>query len=489
MDNYRYGRYLIPDQETRWATVDEIKASGRHIDLCSETYPSAGLPLYTTENDAWVDDKDTHSLIFGATGSKKTRLFCMPMLNYFAKAGESFIATDPKGELYEKTSGLVRACGYDTYVLNFREIGKGDMWNPLSMPFELYRSGEKEEATMLLNDFVRTIAQPQFDRTADVFWPEMASSFALANLLLLMECAEKAEANVTSLAVLCQESAFGPIKRLAEHMSPSSIAKINYEGVLSAAEKTRQSIMVSLYGMVRVFVTQRSLCGMLSGNTIDLNSVGRKKTAIYIIVPDEKQTYHFLVTTFIKQAYEMLIREARKERDGKLPVRVNFVLDEFCNIPKIPDMSTMISASRSRNMRFFLVAQSKHQLVGRYGEDADSIKGNCDNWVFLTSKELDLLQEVSSLCGNIRVSENYTRPLISTSELQRLNKEKGEALIMHSRQYPYIAEIKDIDSYKMFAGHPAVPLATYSIPDARVFDVNKLLADVRAERRPIPFSD
>lgn len=489
MDTYKFARYIIPDQETRWATAEEVRASGTRVDLDAEKFPVGGLPILSNAREAWVDGQDTHTIIFGATGSKKTRLFCMPMLNIFAGAGESFIATDPKGELYSKTSGYVRSKGYNTYVLNFRDIGKGDMWNPLALPYELWHKGDKERATGLLNDFIRTIAAPQTERTADAFWPEMASAYALANLLLLMECGTKAEANVTSLSKLCAQEAIDPLKRISEHMSPGSIAKINYDGVLVSAEKTRASILVSLYGMLRVFVTQKSLCGMLSGNTIDLASAGRRKTAIYIIVPDEKTTYHFLVTTFIKQAYEILIGEAQKERNGRLPVRVNFVLDEFCNIPKIPDMPSMISAARSRNIRYYLVAQSKHQLVGRYGEDADTIKGNCDNWVFLTSKEIDLLKEISELCGNIRVNGSTVRPLISTSELQRLDKQKGESLIMHARQYPYITEIADIDDYECFKGYPPVPLNTYTVPDAKVFDINKLLNDIMNDRRPVPFSD
>ena len=167
-----------------------------------------------------------------------------------------------------------------------------------------------------------------------------------------------------------------------------------------------------------------TLISLIFSTLIALSNFGREKTAVYLIVPDEKTTYHFLVTTFIKQAYEILIAEAQKEKNRQLPIRVNFVLDEFCNIPKIPDMPSMISAARSRNMRFYLVAQSLHQLKGRYGEDADTIKGNCDNWVFLTSKELALLNEISELCGNVVGVDGRIRRLISASELQRLDKTK-----------------------------------------------------------------
>ena len=101
---YKYGRYVNENQETRWATTEEIRKSGTFIDLSADRYPVGGLPLLSDGKTAFVDGEDRHSLLFGATGSKKTRLFCMPMLNIFAKAGESFVATDPKGELYAKTS-------------------------------------------------------------------------------------------------------------------------------------------------------------------------------------------------------------------------------------------------------------------------------------------------------------------------------------------------------------------------------------------------
>ncbi len=488
-DSYKIGRYIAANQESRWATIEEIQNAGLHIDLNSEDYPSAGLPLMSNGVEAYVDDKDTHTLIFGATGSKKTRLFCLPMINMFTRAGESFIASDPKGELYAKTAGLAKAKGYKTVVLDFRNIGQGDMWNPLALPYEIYNSGDREGGISLLNDFIATVAEPQKRNTSDMFWVEMASSFALANLLLLMEAASKEEANVASLASLCSTDSEKPLSELSRRMRSETIAAVNYRSVFSAAENTKRSIYVSLYSMLRIFNTQQKLTSMLSGNTVDMRRIGREKTAVYIIVPDEKTTYHFLATTFIKQAYEVLISEAQKEPDLKLPIRVNFVLDEFCNMPKIPDMPSMISAARSRNMRYFLVAQSLHQLRGKYGEDADTIKGNCDNWVFLTSKELDLLNEISDLCGNVVCAGNRQRRLISVSELQRLDKQKGEALIMHSRQYPIITEMADIDMYEAFRGHTAPEVKEFDMPPVKVFSAHSFLNRVLMDMAECPFSN
>lgn len=485
---YRLGKYQNINQETRWATIEEIKCATTHVNLHSDTYPGAGLPIMSDGHEAQVDSTDTHTLIFGSTGSKKTRLFCMPMLNFFIKAGESFVTTDPKGELYARTSGMAKANGYNLVVLNFRDIGKGDMWNPISVPYNMYHNGKKDEAVSMLNDFIRTIAEPQFENTKDMFWPEMASSLALANLLLLMEAATAEEANVASLSALCSNASVEKLDTLSKQMRMDTVAGMNYKNVFVSPEKTLQSIMASLYAMIRIFNTQKNLTDMLSTNTIDVTRFGKEKTAVYLIIPDEKSTYHFLVTTFLKQAYEILIAEAQKEKDRQLPVRVNFVLDEFCNIPKIPDMASMISAARSRNMRYFLVAQSLHQLKGRYSEDADTIKGNCDNWVFLTSKELDLLNEISSLCGSYYTTGGLERKLISVSELQRLDKSKGEALIMHGRQYPIITEIADIDSYPMFKGYEPIPLEEFQMKEAQMFDVKEFYEDVITEKRPLPFA-
>ena len=487
MDAYKYSQYINSNQETRWATMDEIKSSGAYIDVSRPSCPTGGLPLISNGKDVYVDEKDTHSLIFGSTGSKKTRLFCMPMLDIFAKAGESFVVTDPKGELYAKTSGLAKSLGYKTVVLNFRDVGYGDSWNPLALPYSLYHSGQEEKAVTMLNDFVAALSEAERGGGMEPFWVEMASSLALANLLLLMECGTEKQANVGNLAVLCSGGQLTYLQCLAEKMTEDTIGGLNYRNVFNAPEKTMRSISTELYSMIRIFNTHKSLVKMLSSNSVDLRAIGREKTAVYLIIPDEKTTQHFLATTFIKQAYEVLIGEAQKQSNFQLPVRVNFVLDEFCNMPKIQDMPAMISAARSRNMRFYLVAQSMHQLRGKYGEDADTIKGNCDNWVFLTSKELALLQEISELCGTVSGANNTKRSLISVSELQRLDKERGEALILHGRQYPFITELADISAYTAFEGYEPIPLEKITDSETEMFTAVSLLSEVLDAKRPWPF--
>jgi type IV secretion system protein VirD4 len=243
--------------------------------------------------------------------------------------------------------------------------------------------------------------------------------------------------------------------------------------------------------MIGQFIIRKSLSQVLSGSSFDIRKIGKEKTAIYIIVPDEKTTTHFLVTLFVKQTYETLISEAQRQKDKRLPVRVNFLLDEFCNIPTIPDMPSMISASRSRNMRFFLLAQGLYQLRQKYKEDAMTIQGNCDNWVFLSSKEHELLKEISNLCGERFYNDGYngekSRPLISTSQLQRLSKEKGEALILYGRHYPFVTELPDIDKYQ-FKKYPPAEMRESQLPEVVQYNIYKILFEIKGMKRPLPFS-
>ena len=180
-------------------------------------------------------------------------------------------------------------------------------------------------------------------------------------------------------------------------------------------------------------------------STFDLHNIGFGRDAVFLIMPDEKSTYHKVVSVFIKQMYELLIDNAYKmTKDNRFLSRVNFVLDEFSSLPQISDMPQMITASRSRNIRFTLVVQSKHQLRQRYGEETDTIMANCSNWMFLTSREIELLRELSELGG---MTDSNHEPLISISRLQHLEKDAGECLIFSGRKHPYFTELPDINVY------------------------------------------
>ena len=495
-ENYEFARYITNDNDARWADTDEIKNDPTltQINVEGDDCPGSGIPLISDGRMAYVDSSDTHTLIFGSTGSKKTRLFGMPLINFFALAGESFIATDPKGELYAKTSGLVAAKGYKTTVLDFRDLSKSDFWNPLKWPYEVYHGGKRDEAVLLLNDFLSALLAPHRRGVKDPYFSELGSSMALAFLLFFIETAKPDEANIFNLANFCvSNSSPDATDLMSKYMAEGSIATVNLKGVLTnkEAKSTFGNVAAYLSAMFNPFAIQKKLCQILSQSSFDIREIGKQKTAIYLIMPDEKTTFHFLVTAFIKQTYEALIHEAQKQADKKLPVRVNFLLDEFCNIPTIPDMAAMVTAARSRNMRFFLMAQGMHQMKDKYGENAETIKGNCDNWVFLTSREYELLAQISNLCGMYFYTNHEgkieSRALISVSELQRLRKERGEALILHGRNYPFVAELPDIDAYH-FKKHKPIERNERAFPEIKQYSAETVIKDIKDKKRPLPFS-
>ena len=497
IESYKYQRFIPGVGESRWADSAELKSADtiRQIGVTEESCLGCGMPVISDGKMAYIDDSDTHTMVFGATGSKKTRLFGMPMINMFALAGESFIATDPKGELFQKTSGLVAAKGYKTITLDFRDLANSSYWNPLELPYVLYHGGRTEEAVELLNDFLGTLAAPQRKGAKDPYWIELGSSMAVAFMLFFIETSSKEEANIYNFAnFFAAKSSPESTAELFRYVAEGSVAAVNLSGILNNkdAKMTFGNVAAGVSNMVNPFVIRKSLCQILSKSSFDVRDIGNTKTAIYIIVPDEKTTLHFLVTAFIKQVYEALIGEAQKQESKKLPVRLNFLLDEFCNIPTIPDMASMISAARSRNMRFYLMAQGMFQLKQKYGDDANTIRGNCDNWVFLASREYELLKEISDLCGETTYKDLdggiKTRPLISISELQRLKKDTGEALILHGRQYPFMATLPDIDEYSFITYPPAVTKQKRQLPKIVPYDIENVISEIKNKKRPITFS-
>ena len=496
-ENFISETFISTENDSHWEDPVVIKNAHTisQVNVKEEDCSAGGITILSNGRTAWVDHSDTHSIIFGSTGSMKTRRLVMPLLYFSAMAGESFIVTDPKGELYEKTSGFVAAKGYKKIiVLNFRDLLQSDCWNLLMNAHSMRHSGNIDRAISQLNDILSAIAEPHRKGAKDPYFSELSYQLAFALLLFFIETTSTEEANIYNFANLCATgSSPDSIERISNRIAKGSIAYTNFHGVLANknAGNTFGNIVAGVSAFINTFIIQKSLCQVLSCSSFDIREIGNEKTAIYIVVPDEKTTLHFLVTAFVKQTYEALIHEAQQMPNKKLPVRVNFVLDEFANIPAIPDMPAMISAARARNMRFFLIAQGMRQLRGKYGEDAHTIKGNCDNWVFFTSREYDLLQEISTLCGNAisTYSDDKIRskPLISISQLQRLKKECGEALILHGRHYPLVSKLPDIDEYQ-FAFYPPIKAKERQLPQIVQYDVEKVLEEIENKKRPIPFS-
>ena len=203
---------------------------------------------------------------------------------------------------------------------------------------------------------------------------------------------------------------------------PSRPAYINASGTVYAPEDTKGGVLSTFKQKVKLFSSRDNLSEMLSYSDFDMKDIGRKKTAVFMIVQDEKKTLHPLATIFIKQCYETLI-DVAQESGGHLPYRTNFILDEFANMPPLKDVTTMVTAARSRHIRFTFIIQNYAQLTQVYGkENAETIKGNC-NIRYLISNELQALEEISKMCGEVKSKEKEktsSTPLVTVSDLQRM---------------------------------------------------------------------
>ena len=461
---------------SRWASTEEITASLHKIKHSDKSSVYGGIPLYADSEAVYIEHLDSHSLVIGSTGSKKTRLIGMPALQMYIKGEESFIATDPKAELYERIYPMLKEQEYDIFVLNLREPKLSNSWNPFFVPYKQYKNGEKDQAISNIIDMANCICAKQ--SSYDPYWENSASDLLAGLILTLFECAIENEVNLFSLRTL-RNQAF----KCESYRGDNNSSFINEEflkkldnstyiysllcGTAEVCDVTRGCIISAFDQALKPFLSNDTLIKMLSFNDLDMSSIGNKKTAVFLIIPDETTIYHPLVSVFVKQCYTALIQEAQKNKNKKLPLRVNFLLDEFTALPAISDFPAMITASRSRNIRFNLLIQSYNQLVKRYDHEAEIIKGNCENIVFLHSRELVLLNEIIGLSGRKQNNES----LVSVSMLQTLDKNKGEVFILHKRLNPYIANLLDIDALpKNHSSKKQIVYPKLRIPKSSIFN-------------------
>ena len=358
---------------SRWATESEMKQEFKMVNPSSYESEVAGIPLINNGKKIWVDAGEYHNLIIGSTGSGKTEMIVQPMVKLLAKSGESMIITDPKGEIYENNAEELRERGYNVVLLNFRDPQKGSAWNPLTLPYSLYKTGNKDKANELLDDLALNILYDEKSQNQDPFWEKTSADYFTGIALGLFEDAKEEEINLNSINLMTTvgEDRCGPSTYIKEYFNskdPSSPAFINAASTINAPTDTKGSILSVFKQKIKLFSSRENISEMLSHSDFDLKDIGRKKTAVFLVIQDEKKTYHSLVTIFIKQCYETLI-DVAQENGGKLAYKTNFILDEFANMPPLKDVTTMVTAARSRKIRFTFIIQNFAQLTKVYGKE------------------------------------------------------------------------------------------------------------------------
>lgn len=433
--------------KTRFMEVDECKKNLTEISLSDSELEAGGIPFVVEGDKAYIDTGENHTIVFGATGSRKTRGLVMPTIELLSRAGESFVVTDPKGELYRRTADYAQRNDYQVLVLNLRELAAGMAWNPLILPYECYQEGQKSKALELLSETMGMLVMSKHEK--DKFWMNSSKDVLVGLGLVLFELAEQDECHIKSLIKLWDEYKQDKksLKSIIENHCKDTTIMRKLSCLYNVSSATVGSIEAFVDMGLNKLVLNEKLVAKLSMNEIKLSQITGKKTAIYLIIPDENTHYHFIVSLFLEQLYEVLIKKSYLSAGNRLQNRMNFMIDEFANLPKIENMDSMITAARSRNIRFYFIVQSLNQLKQKYDKTAEVICGNCNNWIYLYSKEYELLNEISRLCGEVIYDNNMKMPLISEFDLQHLDKESGEALVLMERNNPCIVNFQDIERY------------------------------------------
>ncbi len=487
---------------TRWMDEKEMKEAYdvKKVELKSESLDAAGVPLVNNGKYAWVDNGENHTLIMGASGSGKTYCIMFPLIKMLGKKGESIIVTDPKGELYEGTANFLREKGYKVIILNFRDPVHGSAWNPLNLPYKLYKDSfgdkskdwERDKSIELLEDLANNILRDPNNKD-NPFWESSASNYFAGLALGLFEDAKESQININSINYMASigETKLGPnndyLKEYFKMKGDNSLSSINASGIVNAPSDTKGGIVSTFKDKIRIFTSREGMSELLSHSDFDLRDIGREKTALFIKIHDEKTTYHALATVLVKQIYESLIDVASEQPGLRLKYRTNFILDEFANMPALKDVESMITASRSRNIRFTFAIQNFSQLNKVYGKDiAETIKGNCGNFIFLITTELAALEEVSKLCGEIKppkakdgVPKDPIRPLVTVSDLQQMKK--FEVVINRFRNMPFKTKLTPDFEIDWNINKESAVYPVREIKAVDIFDIKKHVDDKRKE--------
>ena len=477
---YRYEAewrpYAFPPQANAFASEESLKQSLTKIDYSVRSVTPSGPPVISDGNRSiYASTDDSMSISFGITGAKKTRCLVLPTIASAIHAGESLVVPDIKGDFVcgEHSAfvrGMLDKYRYEVHVIDFRTKA-GDGYNILAEPYRLYKKGDTDTALEMNSDIVKTLGRDLYAGTkADPFW-ESSSNCHLRGVIpkIYKYCNNISKVNFLSVASFLNEDNEDALRAILNYENDYSLEAVQLRSVLAQPDKTRASTAATSMTFIEPFLINRKLLQMLSQTTFEVRNLYRKKMCLFIMLPDENPTYDTICGIILQQINATLLQDAT-DMGGRLPRRVNFICDEFCNY-KIPNMAANISASRSRNIRWLIICQSQQQLRDAYPREAATIIANCQNLFFFNSMELSLLDELSRRAGTTTVTySGAPEPLISVQDLQRLKKTRDYAEVLYmSRGVFYVSRLADIACYRVYQ---SMPQKKYGIPSVKLAEVS-----------------
>lgn len=451
----------------RWRNSGELS---RSLGLWKPNSQVSGIMVARAGgSSAWVVDRDEHILLLGSTGSGKSRRVILPSISVIGSAHkESMILTDPKGELYAHTADWLRSVGYEVVRIDLREPGRGSRWNPMAPVLEALANGRLDEASSAARDIAHAITfSSEGMKNMDPLWPQSTEALIMATILGIAEgCppgapdtpiwpkpAEKHMGSVYS-AILSSGENGVLMDKWIDIFPANHPAYRAYGPVRMSKEQTRASILTVATATLSLWADSE-VTWLTSAQDYDLAEPGRRPMAVFLVVPDERSTRYPLATLYLQQMMQALVTLA-DQHGGRLPVRVNFLLDEFANLPAIQDFDHVVTVARGRGIRLLLAIQDLAQLKARYEESAGTIKGNCNTWLYLLTSDLETAQEIAGKLGSYTTEQRvktagqgnnlFSRSLLFPDEIMRWPND--QVLLIQARHAPAQLPLPDLSEWK-----------------------------------------
>ena len=473
----------------RFSTFQEIKSnfSKENINSIKEV----GFPIWFSKDlkSVWFDKETPHWVFLGSTGSGKSVTAVIPECSFISSAKEkrSVFITDPKGEIFNTTSKMFRERGYNVLTIDFRHPEYSNKFNILQpiineyklyLEFEKKRDEIKEDSTLkteynnkamshyaetnrLITSLSNMIMQEKVQQK-DPFWNNSARQLLEGIIGLFLEeyklgNIKEKQITMTSIRKFQnsskQEKNLKKFKSYIEKKVYGSKSKDSLTSILSASDNTMKSITAVFVEKMALF-DDINVANVTSESNFILENIGKEPTVLYVIVPDEDKTYFTLVTIIVGLLYRELVKVANNQPNKKLPVQMDWLLDEFANCPPLSDIEAIVSVARSRGMRFQFFIQSFSQLDNVYGKEVSQIiLDNC-GLVYLKTNTQDTAEAISKRLGKKTIESNSISQSVS---LMNYNGNKSTSLMARDlltpdevKQLHYKTIIFPITGYPIF---------------------------------------
>ena len=374
--------------------------------------------------------RNKNILVIGGSGSGKTRFFVKPNL---MQMHSSYVVTDPKGTVLVECGKMLKKGGYKIKVLNTINFAKSMHYNPFA-----YLRSEKDILKLANTIIVNTKGEGQ--QSGEDFWVKAEKLYYTALIAYIWYEAPEEEQNFAMLIDMIDaseareddENFKNAVDLLFDELAekdPNHFAVRQYAKYKLAAGKTAKSILISCGARLAPFDI-KELRDLMEYDDLELDTLGEQKTALFVIISDTDATFNFVVSIMYSQLFNLLCDKADDVYNGRLPVHVRMLLDEFANIGQIPQFEKLIATIRSREISASIILQSKSQLKAIYKDNSDTIEGNCDTTLFLGGKEKTTLKELEDILGKETIDLYNTSDTRGTSQSYGLNYQKtGKALM------------------------------------------------------------